>query len=307
MRQRVQYKQRVTAKTAAQLQERVAKDDGSYETPSVRLVTFQVVGVMLVTPDIESIRTLSDFSASLLSAQYGEGAIIPQQSYEKLSASDRPDNVFMKYNPKYSQDPMIQAGISEHIVEFSSIEQAKAFMAQGCSLAYSCNKEFALTPYGSNYLLVDSLQKVVTQALTLAFLVALIIAGIIIWVMMIRVIIDSRRETAVFRALGAKRRDIVAVYLLYSLTVAARILLFSFGLGLAVAVIAQVVYGNLLTNYAKVAYGAYVQSLSFSFIGFDLKLLGGLGLCIVLLVLVAITPPLARNVRRNPINDMRDE
>jgi len=302
-----QDKRSDVVKKAEQQANNIAKEDGTYEAPRVRLLKFQVVGIMLITPDISNVHTLSDFTASLLSAQYGVGAIIPKQTYEQIDEASRPDDVLMGYSPKYSKDPMIIAGISDHIVEFPNIAQAKAFMNQGCIFAYSCNKSFALTTYGSNYLLVYDLQKLAEQIISIALAAALSIAGIIIFVMMIRVIIDSRRETAVFRALGAKRRDIVAIYLLYSLNVALFILLFSLGLGLAVAVVIQLTYGSLLTDYAKVAYGAYSQSLRFSFIGFDWGVIAGLSLCIVLLVVLAIIPPLVRNVRRNPISDMREE
>lgn len=40
---------------------------------------------------------------------------------------------------------------------------------------------------------------------------------------------------------------------------------------------------------------------------FDSLLLPGLVVCIFIISLVAALPSLIRNVRRNPINDMRDE
>ena len=124
---------------------------------------------------------------------------------------------------------------------------------------------------------------------------------------MARVIIDSRRETAVFRALGAKRRDIASIYLLYSVLVALLIVIFMLTLGLVAATIMESLFSANATNLAMVAYGVFDKEQPFHFIGINLSALGILALCIIGISLLAVLPPLMRNVRRNPIRDMRDE
>ena len=117
----------------------------------------------------------------------------------------------------------------------------------------------------------------------------------------------SRRETAVFRAIGAKRSDIASVYVLYSLWVAARIALFAAGLGLLIAGIVHVLYAKSATQSAQLAYAVFTPEPKFSFLGFGSPVLWWILIGIVAMSLVAITPPLLRNIRRNPIKDMRDE
>ena len=124
---------------------------------------------------------------------------------------------------------------------------------------------------------------------------------------MARVIIDSRRETAVFRALGAKRRDIASIYLAYSLIVALYISAFMLTLGFGIALIVNHLYSGNATDIAQIAYGSFNTIASFRLIGVNLLLLGALTLCVFAISLIAALPPLWRNVRRSPIRDMRDE
>jgi ABC-type antimicrobial peptide transport system permease subunit len=174
-------------------------------------------------------------------------------------------------------------------------------------LESSCKKPFVLEPYGANYILLDDINAVAARALKVALPIAVILAGIIIAATMARVIIDSRRETAVFRAIGAKRRDIMAVYLLYCGLVALRIVAFSLVLGLAAAFVVQGLYGGQVTDYAKVSFGLFDKGGVFSFVGFNWEHVLWLVSGVMAISLVAVLPSLVRNVRRSPINDMRDE
>lgn len=299
---------RTTAeKQLAERQMNINRSDGTYEEPLAKLLTFQVIGVMPVTPN-NQVRDISDFVTSLLNAQYGAGAIIPRQLYEKIPAIDRPDNILLSNSENNAGQQALQAaGIGENIVEFKKLADAKTFMSHGCADQTDCDKPFIFETYGSNYLLVDSLHQTAATIQSLTLPIALVIAGIIIWAMMTRVIIDNRRETAIFRAIGAKRRDIVVIYLIYVLNIATRIVVFAALVGCLIAVTVQVIYGNVATDFARVSYGVYGQGAAFNFVGVDLKSLMSIAGCIFGLALVAIAPPLVRNVRRNPIDDMRQE
>jgi ABC-type antimicrobial peptide transport system permease subunit len=185
---------------------------------------------------------------------------------------------------------------------------ARAFIKeQGCPTQDSCDRPFTLEPYRSNYLLMDDFQALLTKLLGYALLSGVGIATIIIWFMMTRIIIDSRRETAVFRAIGAKRRDIVSIYTLYSIAVAVRIIVFALILGVGGALVAQLLFGAEATNYAQASYGIFDNVKDFSLVSFNSPLLLWVTLSIIGISIIAVTPPLIRNVRRNPIKDMRDE
>ncbi len=300
----------VAEKDAANQQIEISNQLGTYVAPEHHLFTFQIVGVMPVSSQQDSMTSLPSFITSLLGAQYGSGAIIPMQMYEKLPESVRQENIILNsQSSSFSYSALYQAGIGETIVEFNSLDNARSFIKnEGCSPSENrCQKPFFLESFGSNYLLVDNLNTTIASTLQITFPIALIIAGIIMGVTMARVIIDSRRETAIFRAIGAKRIDIMKVYLIYSIDIAMRILIFSLGLGLIMSGAVQMLYSSQVTDYAKVAYGVFNSNQSFSFVNFPPLPLASLTACIIIVSIVSILPSLIRNVRRNPIKDMRDE
>jgi len=291
-------------------QDAIHKALGTYQAPIHQLMQFQIVGVMPVAPQTDTTTTLPTFLSGLLGAQYGVGAIIPAQMYATLPASTQYKDILQNDSTSiHNTDVLQKAGISETIVAFTSLDQARTFMStEGCSsVSDNCDKLYILEPYGINYLLLDTLESVIATILRYAFAGVVGIAIIIVWFMMSRVIADGRRETAVFRAIGAKRRDIVSVYLVYSLGVAIRILLFSGIIGVAVAFTVQYLFGSIATNYAKAAYGVLSQVSDFGFVDFDSYLLWYLAASIMIIGIIASLPPLIRNVRRNPIDDMREE
>jgi len=136
----------------------------------------------------------------------------------------------------------------------------------------------------------------------LAALSALIMAGTVG-----KIIADSRRETAVFRAIGAKRIDIAEIYLLYCLMVAGLITLFSVGVGLLLASWFNSAFSGDLTVEALIAFNSTNLDRQFTLLGFDAKDLGLLAAIIVAASLISAALPLLTNLKRNPINDMRDD
>lgn len=297
-------------KAAAAKEIDISRKLGTYQEPKRQLLTFVVAGVMPVSPQDAAFKSLPGFVSAALGAQYGLGAIIPRQMYTSLTESSRHQDILLATNNSgFNTDTLAEAGLREAIVAFPSVQAARSFIErEGCPmLEFTCKRAYFLDSYGSNYLLVDDLNKTIAKVLQFTLPIAIVIASIIIWATMARVIIDSRRETAVYRAIGAKRRDIMAIYILYSLIVASRIALFSLALGGGLALLAQVVFGGSTTDYAKVTYGVFERGQVFSFIGVNYGQLASLIVIIMAMSLVAVLPPLLRNVRRSPIDDMRDE
>lgn len=299
---------RSSAEKAQQLkQDTVAKQLGTYQEPKRQIITFQIVGVMPVTPQAEFQTDLPTFISQLLSAQYGVGAIIPSKLYtsEKSPHSDVLLNA--KDNTLYT-DALRNAGIGETIIAFSTLNDARSFIKeQGCPNEEKCDKPFALTPYGSNYLLMDELNSTLGRILSYTLLVIIGLAIIIVGFMMMRIIIDSRRETAVFRAIGATRGDIAAIYLIYSVGVALRIVAFSLLLGFGIAYGVQAFFSPTATYYAQASYGIFDTIGQFDLVNYTSPMILLFTLIILVVSIVAVLPPLLRNLRRNPIKDMRDE
>lgn len=122
-----------------------------------------------------------------------------------------------------------------------------------------------------------------------------------------KIIADSRRETAVFRALGAKRFDIAQIYLTYSFIIATIVYLIAGVIGVLAAFYLNTRMSPSMSVAAVLAYNAKDTSKQFTFYGLDLwqmLLIFGLVICAATISTVI---PLFGNLRRNPIKDMRDE
>lgn len=145
--------------------------------------------------------------------------------------------------------------------------------------------------------------KVLVGALTVAVIIATIIMGLTVG----RMIADSRRETAVFRAIGFKRFDISLVYGLYTLIICCLVIMAVISLGLIGSSLISSRLSEQMTTQAILATNSIDSSIRFSLVGFSPVYLGMLVGAILVVGLLAIVLPLLRNLRRNPIKDMRDE
>lgn len=168
-------------------------------------------------------------------------------------------------------------------------------------------KYFFLNSYGSSSLALNDLQKGFAKVFQIAALVVIIIASIIMMGTLGRIIADARRETAVFRAIGAKRLDIAQIYIFYAVVISVLIGLCAILAGFGLSQIAQSKWGAQFTVRALVAYNARDLTRQFYLYAWssrDVLYIVGAALAAGLISTIF---PLARNLRRNPINDMRDE
>lgn len=195
------------------------------------------------------------------------------------------------------------------VLEFASPEKARAFLDnETCpSSNTQCGKKFLAAPYGSNYLIVDEIGKLFTKIAAIAFPVALGLAAVIIWFTVSRIMAENRKETAVYRAMGAKRRDIAHIYVVYIMLIALRVVLVSVVVGIVIALAVDYSYGRVLTDTAATAFGIVDRAPAVRLFNVDSPLLFVVVAAIVVISLVASMQPLVRNTMRNPIRDIRDE
>jgi len=122
-----------------------------------------------------------------------------------------------------------------------------------------------------------------------------------------KIIADNRKETSVFRAVGAKRHEIAQIYLLYTGILATLSFLVALVIGLGVAIYAEAAYSPGLSVQAALAFNSSDLHKTFHLITFNaLDLLKILGFAL-LVSLVSSSVPIAHNLSRNPIKDMREE
>ncbi len=281
------------------------------EPASQEKLTFRIVGIV---PDLDystGAVSVGQIIRSLVTSSLGSGWFTPAEQVES--------------NPlltKLFNTQGVFENVPSYYVEFASAATAKEFIEkENCSVDYAklgpngdpgkaCaeqGKQFSTSAYGSNSLALESAKKTFGKFFRIAALIVSGIAGIIMMGTVGRMIADSRRETAVFRAIGAKKLDIAQIYVIYVTCLSLLISLFAALAGLVLALYANGRWSADVTIQAITAYNAQNLDKTFPLYAVyipDLLILVGLALAAGLLSAIF---PLFRNLRRNPIRDMRDD
>ena len=159
------------------------------------------------------------------------------------------------------------------IYEFSDPNKARSYLAAascgegaaqpeptGASKTQKSNKSICLpryvvfaSPTGSNSLVNYDAMERLRPIIMWTFIGVTIIAAFILLIIISRTIADSRKESAVFRALGATRLDISQIYFVYTMIVALLTALFSIAAGLIVVYIADNLLASQITATLRIA------------------------------------------------------
>ncbi|HEY5806022.1 MAG TPA: ABC transporter permease [Candidatus Saccharimonadales bacterium] len=284
-----------------------AFDEAFGEEPaSQSKLRFRVVGIV---PDPEMGRaSIGSMISSLANSSLGSGWYTPleqgmqQPIIKKLFTMEEASVDYMVEFPN--------AASARIFIEKEECQPDFSNFGSGDSPMKQCideEKFFTLSPYGSNSLALESARRGFNKILTIA---ALVVAGIACLIMMGivgKMVADSRRETAVFRAIGAKKLDIAQIYLLYTVYVSLLISSFALLLGFGFALLVHARWSEEVTQHALLAYNLqdinkvfYLYGLNFS----QTMLLIGVTVAACLL---SAAIPIVRSLRRNPIRDMRDD
>lgn len=283
--------------------------------PLTSIITFRVVGIV---PDSAqgSASSAQQIIQSILTSSVGNGWFVPIQV-----STDHP-----VLGQLFKDNPAIP-GNNQYFVEIKSAESAKKLLDEkNCSPDFSkgvdpslpdspspfsecrkLGKSFMLSSYGSNSLAIEDFKHLFAKYFKIALLAIMILASVIMMGIMSRVIADSRRETAVFRAIGAKRLDIAQIYLTYIFMICAIIGIIATFTAVVLGSWVQSRYALDVRIAASIAFNAPDNTIGFSFykvLPQDLLVVWGV---IFLTGLIAASIPLLTNVRRNPIRDMRDD
>lgn len=269
--------------------------------PAQQTLLFRVVGVV-PDPSYTS-TTISQIINSIVQSSIGPGWYMPasQLDHNAVLAS------------LFSSDGTFSFQMPTQYAEFSNPADEKNFMDKaGCnSDPVTCvqkgKQPFILGPFGSNSLATSSLRKKFDQFFNLGAVAIALVAAVILMGTVGRMIADSRRETAVFRAIGAKRFDMARVYLLYTIFLSLIICVCALVVGVVASGVVQHKFSPIITVQALLAYNAQDLNRTFSLMHFSwpdlVKILGSIVLAGILSAII----PLFRNLRRNPIRDMRDD
>lgn len=281
---------------------------GTYIVPKHKLLTFQIVGIKYAQPQTDYKKNASEYIKNLLASQDSSSALdIPIQLYDSLPEKLKFDDI-QQQEASSTAVRLMRDEFTPRVLEFSSVAKARAFLDnEACpELNDKCNKQFAANPYGSNYLILDEIGKLFNQIASVALPAVLGLAIIIIWFTVSRIIAENRKETAIYRAMGAKRRDIACIYIIYVVIVALRIAIASLILGIATAFAIANTYGKNLTDTAATAFGTVGSAPQFSVFSLESPIIIAAISSIFIVSLISSIQPLLRNMRRNPVQDIRD-
>lgn len=226
---------------------------------------------------------------------------IPSALLAKVPESSRPAAVF-----EPSSDTKTPFSIEAYLVEFTDKAEARELLSKAGFFGAN-NRSVHAAPFGSSSLVVDEMRSWFETALLWIVGVVSLVAIIILSGMIGRTIADGRKESAVFRAIGARRGDIARIYSTYTLLLSLRIVLFAAFFGIVSALALNMMLWHDATIGAQLAFGASNPKLEFHFIGFGSWYLPVIVAVIIGVGLLAMVVPLLRNSKRSPINDMRDD
>lgn len=260
------------------------------------------------TTTTENASNVSDIINNLLATNGVEQAI-PKVLYDQIPNKTRYADLFT-YTPLYifgNEDNKIR------YIEFSSAQDAQTFIdEQSCTVQYdnTCKplgRIYQATLSFSNSAALDDLREKSAQLFNIIALGVMLLATLIMWIAISRTISDSRRETAVFRAIGFGRMDIVTLYITCTLLLCFFIIVLSISIGFIGAHIVDAQFAPQFTAQAQYGFGGIDLSKKVSLIGINRNQLLTIVMACLVTGILSVIFPLLRNVRRNPVRDMRDE
>lgn len=269
--------------------------------PVQRKLTFRIIGLSADMPDYANMNTLEgllmSFGGTTLMGQW----VVPSE----LVASELRTTLI---SPTTTQGPVWGPMMTgSNLVEFSTAADAKRFMTEQACNGMNCGVKPVISYYGVNSVLIDDFTEGASGFLKVAGLIVSGVAAVLMMGMIGRVITDSRRETAVFRAIGAKRNDIRLIYTVYIVLFSLIVATFAVGVGIGAAWAYDASLGDSLTTSARLMFIETKTTQPFSLVGVWPEAIALTTGVIVLVGFTAMLLPLSRNLVRSPLKDMRDE
>ncbi len=264
--------------------------------PDTRVLKLKIVGFFPSQPDYGSVDIITSVIASLGSLPAGQyPAVFP----EEVARQDK----LLK-----SLTAMDGFGYSTIFADFKDRASQKAFVEQGCE-GNDCNASGAMyiTPFGNISVALEGVFKFLTKFFLIASSIIMIIAGLMIMFTISKVIADSTKEIAVFRSLGARRRDIAQIYYTYGFMLAFSALVTALVLAAGGAYAVSSIYDERFAQGIINATGAYSTDVNVTLLGINRTWMGGIVLALFVSAAVGIAVPVLASVRRKLINILREE
>jgi uncharacterized membrane protein HdeD (DUF308 family) len=248
------------------------------------------------------------------SSPFGGGDVI-SRIFTDVSTLPAPEKMGVIPAEVVAQERLLQhdpngfgMGMPSLFADFETREEQKAFIDKGCSgNDCSSHKRPYIQPFGSVSLALEDTFKTASKFIFIAMGVVMVIAALMIMFTISKVISDSTKEIAVFRSLGARRRDIAQIYYTYGLMLAIASLVLSVVVAIIGSVVATSMFGQRLADRLVQAVGAYNTDVDPTLSAANWQWLGLIGAAMLVAALLGITVPILASLRRKLINILREE
>lgn len=282
------------------------------QEPQSELMHFRIVGV---SPDRSfPMGTLSveDLLSMVTSSTLGSSWVSPMSIRDSSTATQ---DIFRQPLTSFYEPTEF------YLAEYTSTDVARDVLKNhNCVVQYpdmpletdqvACSRDgrpFALHSFGSASLALDDIKASFRQFQLMAAVVIAVLASIILMGMIGRIIADARKETAVFRAVGASRLTVAQIYVTYTIYLVVLIVLVAFAIGLCVAMYIDARYGPSTSVTMALLFNVADLSKEFHYYSLDWYDAGLITAVVAFASLIGAAVPIAHNIQRNPIRDMRDE
>lgn len=282
------------------------KEVGTYiGEPEQYLLPVRGVGISS-EPEMSGQWSASDLTNTLFTSWLGMGTwTIPADMLSKVPESARPAAIF---STDSEAAELKKLNYESYLVEFSDKNEARALLKKSGGLFSPAQESntFAST-FGSSTLVVDELREIFTRILLWTLLIVGGVAIVILAGIIGRTVSEGRRESAIFRAIGANRLDISGVYGMYVVLLSLRVVVFAAVLAVAIALAVEIIFWKDATLGARLAYASADVTKEFHLFDLSSPYLLLIAGTILAAGCIASIIPILLGARRNPIKDMRND
>lgn len=280
--------------------------------PEQYKVILRAVGISGDTPSVSGgAFNVADMVNSLLGSWLGYDAwIIPSELLKQVPEAQRPEVIFGgiwaedSINAHFEQ----KGSMNSYLVEFKDQSEAQRFMKDNSVMDLKGKGYVAFAnPFGSSMLLIEDMKSYFQTILMWTLLVVGGVAVIILGSVIGRTVSEGRRESSIFRAIGARRGDIGLIYGTYAFLLSLWVVVFTVALGLILSLTVEVWIGKEATLATRYAYAAAETDATFHFFGLFSLYVPLVVVAIIIFGMIASIIPVILSARRNPMKDMRDD
>ncbi len=268
-------------------------------SPVTQTVQFKIVGFIPTSSYGDHQSKVASIIANVNNwGFYVSPGIIPQQVYER--------------SPFLSSDKTnigIGAGNdATTFFQFANRAEQKRFIDSGCQgIACMQSGAWTIVNFGNVIVSFEKMTHIVGLVLLWAAVVVGIIAAILMMSTISKLVADSRKEIAIFQALGARASDIVQIYVSYGLLLAVNTLVGALALSVAASLYVSHAYSASVGVMFAVSVGVFDQSLEVSLFGLQISWILLIAAVLVLATLAGVGLALLFSGGRNVMEHMKDE